>query len=52
MREARLVFTVKLARELLKLGYTIVDIKPDKDNRERTIFAFRNENGLVKATIN
>lgn len=45
-RTSILVFTAKLAKQLLKLGYTVIDIKPHRDNKERTIFVFKNENGL------
>lgn len=44
------VFTAELTRKLLKEGYTIVDIKPDKNDpdRKKTLFIFKNENGLTK----
>ena len=35
------IFTAKLARKLLRDGYTIVDIEPNKDNPERTVFYFK-----------
>jgi len=46
--QVKLVFTAQLARALLKLqkGYMIVDVKPDKFNKERSIFVFRNDAGL------
>lgn len=47
VKEARLVFNFGMARRLLKLGCTMVDIKEDRTNaetgKERTIFAFKND---------
>lgn len=45
-KDTILVITAQLARRLLKEGYKIVDIKPDKNNHDRTVFIFKNENGL------
>jgi len=44
--DVRLVFTSKLARQLLKDGHQIVDIKPSKENKDRTVFAFKNSEKL------
>ena len=48
------IFTPFVARNLLKMGNPIVDIKPDKNNRDKTIFVFEDTNKLkedmVKAT--
>ena len=43
-----IVFTSQTARKLLKMGYTIVDIKPDKNDteRKRSVYAFKDEPGL------
>ena len=38
--EAKLIFKSYLARQLLKLGNPIMDIKPDKLKEGRTIFIF------------
>lgn len=42
------VFTASMARQLLKAGYQIVDIKPDKKDKEqkRSLFIFRYETGI------
>lgn len=32
-----------VARRLLKLGYQIVDLKPKKENRQKTLFVFKVE---------
>ncbi len=45
-RESILIFTAELAKKLLKLGYTIIDIKPNKENKERTVFVFKNSDEL------
>lgn len=34
------VFDAKIARKLLKKGIPIVDIKPFKENQDKTIFIF------------
>lgn len=34
------IFTPYVARRLLKMGNPIVDIKPDKNNKDKTIFVF------------
>ena len=47
------VFTAKKARKLLKEGFTIVDIKPDRldSDYKRTLFLFKNEDGLMEKII-
>lgn len=53
-KESILIFSPKTARDLLKKGYTIIDIKPYRDNPDRTVFvfsrteAFLNELKLMK----
>lgn len=49
-KECVLVFTSQMARQLLRLGYTIVDIKPDKldEDGKRSVFLFKNERNLEK----
>lgn len=43
-----IIFTAKLARNLLKEGFTIVDIKPDRTDGDgkRSVFVFRKENNI------
>lgn len=48
MKEYISIFKPKIARELLKLGNQIIDIKADKNNTDRTIFIFRNTEKLQK----
>lgn len=38
--ETKSVFTPYVARRLLKMGNPIVDIKPCKEDRAKTIFVF------------
>ena len=47
------VFTAKIARKLLREGFTIVDIKPDRLDKDhkRTLFLFKNEDGLMEKII-
>ena len=49
-KEVITVFTAKKARRLLKDGYEIVDIKPDKldPSGKKTLFIFKNENGIFE----
>ena len=49
-KEVITVFTAKVARKLLREGYQIVDIKPDRldPDHKRTLFLFKNEDGLIK----
>ena len=48
IQEFKSIFSSKLARELLKQGYTIIDIKPSKENKDRTVFIFKNCESLEK----
>ncbi|MCD8398658.1 MAG: hypothetical protein LUD12_16050 [Lachnospiraceae bacterium] len=53
MKESKdniIIFTSKTARKLLRAGYTIIDIKPDKTDpdKKRSVFVFRNDAGLVE----
>lgn len=40
------IFTPNIARRLLKMGNTIIDIKPNKANHEKTVFVFRKDEKL------
>lgn len=39
-KKYKAIFTPYVARKLLKMGNTIVDIKPMKENPDKTIFVF------------
>lgn len=42
-KEAKLVFNAGVARKLLKAGCVIVDIKQSRENADKTVFAFKND---------
>lgn len=52
-KEVITVFTAKKARQLLKEGFTIVDIKPDRldPDHKRTLFLFKNEDEIMEKII-
>ena len=41
-KDSKLVFKPQIARQLLKLKNTIIDIKPDKADPRRSVFVFDN----------
>lgn len=43
----KMIFTPYVARRLLHMGNPIIDIKPDKNNKDKTIFIFE-ENDKLK----
>ena len=49
-KDGILVFYASVAKSLLKDGFQIIDLKPDKYDldKKRTIFVFRNQSGLVE----
>lgn len=42
------IFTARMARNLLKDGFTIVDIKPDRTDKDgkRSVFVFKKERDI------
>lgn len=50
MKDTIIIFTATKCRELLKKGYQIVDIKPDKTDpdHKRSVFVFKNEEGILE----
>lgn len=42
-RDTKLIFSPNVARKLLKLGNIIIDIKPNRDNKLKTVFVFKND---------
>lgn len=48
-KDAIIIFSGNVARQLLKQGYQIIDVKPDKTNKIKTIFVFKRENDIEKA---
>lgn len=47
-KKCRVILSPQLARMLLRQGYKIVDIEPNKNIPERTVFIFENAPGLEK----
>lgn len=45
-KEAIIILSGRVARELLRRGYTIVDVKPDKKNKIKSVFVFKFENNI------
>lgn len=52
LKEYITVFDPALARNLLKLRYKIIDIKPNRDVPNATVFIFLNEDGLFEIVKN
>lgn len=40
-KEFKIIFNPGCARKLLHAGCNICDIKPDKENRDKTLFVFK-----------
>lgn len=49
MRKSRLIFDAKIARKLLKQGFVVIDIKPNRENTEKSIFVFENTEEFKQA---
>lgn len=48
-RKSRLIFDAKIARKLLKLGHVVIDIKPNRENTEKSVFVFENTDAFKNA---
>lgn len=46
--KAKIVFEPQTARKLLKEGCQIIDIKPHKEDKNRTVFVFVNDDNFKK----
>lgn len=44
----KMIFTPYVARKLLRMGNSIIDIKPCKENRDKTIFIFEDTEKLQR----
>lgn len=53
MKNSIVIFTAKKARELLRQGYTIIDILPDKNDpdNKRSVFVFQYTNGMLEEVV-
>ncbi|WP_352399007.1 hypothetical protein [Anaerotignum sp.] len=49
-KDSIIIFTAKAARKLLKSGFTIIDIKPDKNDIDgkRSVFVFEYTEELME----
>ena len=43
-----IIYSGKIANELLKRGYRIVKVMPDRRNKIKTVFVFANERNIVR----
>ena len=48
-RKSRLIFDAKIARRLLKEGFVVIDIKPNRENIDKSIFVFENTEEFQQA---
>lgn len=48
-KKAKLVFNAGVARKLLKAGCHIIDVKADRDNKDKTVFVFERDDAFENA---
>lgn len=48
-KDAKIIFSPQLANFLLQRGYTIIKLKPKKDNEAESVFVFKLEDGLLES---
>lgn len=48
-RKSRLVFDAKIARKLLKQNFVVIDIKPNRENTDKSVFVFENTDEFKNA---
>jgi hypothetical protein len=46
-KENIIIFSPALARKLIKMGFQIIDIKPDKINSIKSVFVFKRNQAIV-----
>lgn len=51
-KESKLVFDARIARTLCKAGFPIIDIKPLRNDPNRTVFVFENTENFQKNYLN
>jgi predicted GNAT superfamily acetyltransferase len=47
-KSAIVIFAGHVARQLLKRGYTIIDVKADRTNKIKSVFIFKRENDIER----
>ena len=48
-KKAKLIFNMGVVRSLLKKGAKVIDVKPDRDNHDKTIVVFERNEAFEKA---
>ena len=48
-KKAKLIFNMGVVRSLLKKGARVIDVKPDRDNHDKTIVVFERDEAFEKA---
>ena len=48
-RKSRLIFDAKIARKLLKQNFVVIDIKPNRENTDKSVFVFENTDEFKNA---
>ena len=48
-KKAKLIFNMGVVRSLLKKGAKVIDVKPDRDNHDKTIVVFERAEVFDKA---
>lgn len=46
--KGKLIFSNAIARHLIQKGHKVIDIKPHKENKDRTIFVFEVDENFEK----
>ena len=47
-KDAKLIFNAGACRSLLKAGCVIIDVKPDRENPDKSVFVFKNDEHFQK----
>lgn len=47
-KDGIIIFSGKVTRELLRRGFTVIDVKPDKKNKIKSVFVFKRENDIER----
>lgn len=48
-KKAKLIFNMGVARSLLRKNAKVIDVKPDRDNHDKTIIVFERDEAFEKA---
>ena len=48
-KKAKLIFNIGVARSLLRKNAKVIDVKPDRDNHDKTIVVFERDEAFEKA---